>query len=49
MISLGIILLIFGFLVPNTGLPLTTIGLVLILIGLILNFVPIGGRRIRVW
>lgn len=48
MVSLGIILLIIGLLV-NTGLPLTYIGLALIVIGLILNLVPMGGKRIRVW
>ena len=48
MVTLGIILLIVG-LVVQTGLPLTTIGIVLIVIGLILNLVPMGGKRIRVW
>ncbi len=48
MVTLGLILLIIGLLV-NTGLPLTTIGLVLIVVGLILNFIPLGGKRIRVW
>lgn len=48
MVTLGIILLIIGLLV-DTGLPLTYIGLALIVIGLILNLVPMGGKRIRVW
>ena len=48
MISLGVILLIIGLLV-DTGLPLTYIGIILIVVGLILNLVPIGGKRIRVW
>lgn len=48
MITLGVILLIIGLLV-DTGLPLTTIGIILIVVGLILNLVPIGGKRIRVF
>ncbi|MDN5571742.1 MAG: hypothetical protein L0G22_10920 [Propionibacteriaceae bacterium] len=48
MVSLGVILLIIGLLV-DTGFPLTTIGIILIVVGLILNLVPIGGNRIRVF
>ncbi len=48
MVALGLILLLIGLFV-NTGLPLTTIGIILIVVGLILNLVPMGGRRIRVW
>lgn len=48
MISLGIILLIVGLLVASLKV-LVTIGIVLIVIGLILNLVPIGGSRRRVW
>lgn len=48
MVSLGVIPLIIGLLV-DTGFPLTTIGIILIVVGLILNLVPIGGNRIRVF
>ena len=47
MIALGIILLIIG-LVAGIGV-LTTIGVILLLVGLVLNFVPIGGARRRVY
>ncbi|MDO5628811.1 MAG: hypothetical protein Q4G43_10875 [Mobilicoccus sp.] len=47
MIILGLILLIVGWLM-NIGI-LTTIGAVLIVVGLILNLVPIGGTRRRVF
>jgi hypothetical protein len=47
MVVLGLILLIIGLL---ASIPvLTTIGLILIVVGLILNFVPVGGNRRRVW
>lgn len=47
MIVLGIILLIIGLL---AGIPiLTTIGAILLVVGLILNLVPIGGSRRRVY
>lgn len=47
MIVLGLILLLIGLLV---GPPiLTQIGLVLLVVGLILNLVPIGGTRRRVF
>ncbi|MDA8437820.1 MAG: hypothetical protein M0Z51_03020 [Propionibacterium sp.] len=48
MITLGIILLIVGLLVASLKL-LITIGIVLIVVGLILNLIPIGGTRRRVW
>lgn len=48
MITLGIILLIVGLLVASLKL-LVTIGIVLIVVGLILNLIPIGGTRRRVW
>ncbi len=47
MIVLGLILLIVG-LVAGISI-LTTIGLILLVVGLILNFVPIGGSRRRVF
>ena len=47
MIALGLILLIIG-LVASIGV-LTTIGVILLLVGLVLNFVPIGGTRRRVF
>ncbi len=47
MVVLGLILLLIGLLV---GPPiLTTIGLILLVVGLILNFVPVGGSRRRVF
>jgi membrane protein implicated in regulation of membrane protease activity len=47
MIVLGLILLIIG-LVAGIGI-LTTIGVILLIVGLILNLVPIGGTRRRVY
>jgi hypothetical protein len=47
-IALGLILLILGAIVPSLHV-LFTIGLVLLLVGLVLNFVPLGGERRRVW
>jgi hypothetical protein len=47
MIVLGLILLIIGLV---AGIPiLTTIGAILLVVGLILNLVPIGGTRRRVY
>ena len=47
MIVLGLVLLLIGLLV---GPPiLTTLGIVLIVVGLILNLVPVGGTRRRVY
>ena len=47
MVVLGLILLIIG-LVAGISI-LTTIGIILLIVGLILNFVPIGGNRRRVF
>jgi hypothetical protein len=47
MVILGLILLIIG-LVASIGI-LTTIGAILLVVGLILNLVPMGGSRRRVW
>lgn len=47
MVVLGLILLIIG-LVATIPL-LTTIGIILLIVGLILNFVPIGGTRRRIY
>ncbi|WP_199711232.1 hypothetical protein [Tessaracoccus antarcticus] len=48
MITLGVILIIIGLLVKSLSI-LWTIGIALVVIGLILNLVPIGGSRRRVW
>jgi hypothetical protein len=47
MVVLGLILLIIG-LVASIPI-LTTIGVILLIVGLILNFVPIGDNRRRVF
>jgi hypothetical protein len=47
-VILGIILVIVGLLVESLKI-LLWIGIVLLVIGLILNFVPIGGRRRRIF
>jgi len=47
MVVLGLILLIIGF-VAGISI-LWTIGLILLLVGLVLNFVPMGGSRRRVF
>jgi hypothetical protein len=47
MVVLGLILLIIG-LVAGISV-LTTIGAILLIVGLILNLVPIGGTRRRVF
>jgi hypothetical protein len=47
MVVLGLIMLIIG-LVAGISI-LTTIGIILLIVGLILNFVPIGGNRRRVF
>lgn len=47
MVVLGLILLIIG-LVAEIPI-LTTIGAILLVVGLILNVVPIGGTRRRVY
>ena len=47
MVVLGLILLLIGLF---ASVPiLTIIGLVLLVVGLVLNFVPIGGTRRRVF
>lgn len=47
MIMFGLILLIIGFV---ASIPvLVTIGVILLLVGLVMNFVPVGGSRRRVW
>ncbi|MGZ6826273.1 MAG: hypothetical protein ACXVGH_05730 [Mycobacteriales bacterium] len=48
MIALGLILLILGAVVSSLHV-LFTIGLILLVVGIILNLVPIGGTRRRVW
>ena len=47
MVVLGLILLIIG-LIAGIGI-LTTIGAILLVVGIILNLVPIGGTRRRVY
>jgi hypothetical protein len=47
MVVLGLILLIIGLVA--TIPVLTYIGIILIVVGLVLNFVPIGGNRRRVF
>jgi hypothetical protein len=47
MVVLGLILLIIG-LVAGISI-LTWIGIILLLVGLVLNFVPVGGTRRRVY
>lgn len=47
MIILGLILLIIG-LIAGISI-LTTIGAILLVVGLVLNLVPIGGTRRRVF
>lgn len=47
MLVLGVILLLIGLL---ANIPiLTTIGAILAIVGLVLNLVPIGGTRRRVY
>lgn len=48
MIALGIILIIVGLIVASLHV-LLVIGLVLLIAGVVLNFIPIGGNRRRVW
>lgn len=47
MIILGLVLLLIGLL-ANISI-LTTIGAILLVVGLVLNLVPIGGTRRRVY
>ncbi len=48
MIALGVILLLIGLLVHGASI-LFTIGMILLVVGIILNIVPMGGSRRRVW
>ena len=48
MIVLGLVLLILGLLGIGPSI-LTTIGIILLVVGLILNLVPMGGTRRRVY
>ncbi|GHJ61249.1 hypothetical protein NOK12_37670 [Nocardioides sp. OK12] len=47
MIILGLVLLLIGLLASISIL--TTIGAILLVVGLVLNLVPIGGTRRRVY
>lgn len=47
MIVLGIVLLLLGLFTSMSIL--TTLGLVLIVVGVVLNIVPVGGTRRRVY
>jgi hypothetical protein len=47
-IALGIILIIIGLIVASLHV-LLWIGIILLIVGLVLNLVPIGGTRRRVW
>ena len=47
MILLGLVLTLIGYLIGPSILG--TIGLILLIIGLVVNFVPLGGERRRVW
>lgn len=47
MIVLGLILLLIGLLVGPSIL--TTLGVILLVVGLVLNLVPLGGSRRRVY
>ncbi|MCW2760227.1 MAG: hypothetical protein JWR85_428 [Marmoricola sp.] len=48
MIVLGVILLLIGLFVASLKI-LITIGAILVVVGLIINLVPIGGTRRRVF
>jgi hypothetical protein len=47
-IILGIILIVVGLFVASLKF-LLWVGIVLLVVGLVLNFVPIGGRRRRIF
>ena len=47
MIFLGLILLVLGLVLPQSLL--VTIWVILLVVGLILNLVPVGGTRRRVY
>lgn len=48
MVVLGVILLIIGLIVDSASW-LVWVGLILVVVGLVLNFLPVGGTRRRVW
>jgi hypothetical protein len=48
LIILGIILIVVGLLVASLKF-LLWVGIVLVVVGLVLNFLPIGGRRRRIF
>lgn len=48
MVALGLILIIINLLLGGPPV-LTTIGVILLVVGIVLNFVPIGGERRRIW
>ncbi|MEO8749983.1 hypothetical protein V3G39_00490 [Dermatophilaceae bacterium Sec6.4] len=48
MIVLGIILIVLALLVASVKF-LLWVGIVLLVIGVVINLVPIGGSRRRVW
>lgn len=48
MVVLGLVLLIIGLLVAGLQI-LVTIGAILLVVGLIINLVPMGGTRRRVY
>ncbi|MCW2806645.1 MAG: hypothetical protein JWQ93_600 [Marmoricola sp.] len=48
MVVLGVILLLIGLFVASLKI-LITIGAILVVVGLIINLVPIGGTRRRVF
>lgn len=47
MVTLGLVLLIIGLVVPMPVL--TTIGIILLVVGLVVNLVPMGGTTRRIW
>lgn len=47
MILLGLVLTVIGYLIGPSVLG--TIGLIRLIIGLVVNLVPMGGMRRRVW
>lgn len=48
MVVLGLVLLIIGLLVASLHV-LFVIGIILLVVGLVLNFVPVGGTKRRVF
>jgi hypothetical protein len=47
MVVLGVILVIIGLVASLSWL--LWLGVVLVVVGLVLNFLPVGGTRRRVW